>query len=70
MNAYEAINKYSLIKPAANIEPELQIDSDLLPLIPNQCLNEKATSHGTKWMQRFNEAEDFFLYDSSFHYFV
>jgi hypothetical protein len=29
-------------------------------ILLNWCLEEKATSHDTKWMQRFNEPEDFF----------
>ena len=35
------INEYSLIKPAATAEPELNIDPDLLPLIPNYLKNRE-----------------------------
>ncbi len=35
------INEYSLIKPAANTEQELNIDPDLLPLIPNYLKNRE-----------------------------
>jgi CheY-like chemotaxis protein/nitrogen-specific signal transduction histidine kinase/HPt (histidine-containing phosphotransfer) domain-containing protein len=38
----EAINEYSLIKPAVNAEPELHIDPDLLPLIPNYLKNRES----------------------------
>ncbi len=36
------INEYSLVKPAANAEPELHIDPDLLPLIPNYLKNRES----------------------------
>lgn len=35
------INEYSLIKPIETAEPELNIDPDLLPLLPNYLKNRK-----------------------------